>query len=294
MKKLDEGDKERIRELHHDGRSERFIAEAIGCSRSAVWAVLQKTKTGVAAVVLALALLVPAASHAALYQYVDVAGTVRVVEASSAEEAALIAPHISASSGVLLYSGTAPVATPTPTSPVTSAEKDALIADLTSKITALLAQIELLEADAKVGDMATTNTPSSKISSKNTTPDEKKDRKEKKEKLKEERGVAMTQATIYSEDDEVFVSLIDYLEGDVVSIVVSDQDGKDVDAKGTESSCEGRIAGEDIKTCKRESTYAFRESDSGESTSLRIKIVVEGEQKQYTIVPGGRGADFRW
>lgn len=43
-KKLSDMEKQRIRALHKDGFSEREIARRIGCSRSAVWATLQKEK----------------------------------------------------------------------------------------------------------------------------------------------------------------------------------------------------------------------------------------------------------
>lgn len=49
MARLSEEQVERIMQLHWKGESEREIARIVGCSRSAVWGVLQRTKHEVAA-----------------------------------------------------------------------------------------------------------------------------------------------------------------------------------------------------------------------------------------------------
>ena len=284
MKKLEESIVRRIFALHKKGKSEREIARELGVSRSAVWGWLQKGAASFAAAVL---LLSPIASSAAVYEYVNTSGQLASVEAGSLAEAEALATDRAPASGFLLSSA--------PSVPVPSSSTDTIaslraqIASLQAQLAALLAQQEGSAAptgDAITEDMANpdqaTSTPPTK-----SKAEQRAERSDKKEKVKD-RGVAIAKAHVYAEEDQIHVSLTDYVEGDEISVSAT-LDGERVQVAEESDSCGGKVAGSDLKLCSRESAF-----DAPEEGALEITITIEGVSKSYQIGRGGRNAWLSW
>ena len=286
MKRLDDSVVRKIFSLHKKGKSEREIARELSISRSAVWGWLQK---GAAALAMAVLLLSPAASSAAVYEYVNTSGQLLSVEANSLAEAEALAVDRAPNSGFLLSSS---ASAPAPASSTdTIAALRAQIASLQAQLAALLAQQE--DSAGETGDAITDDMAKDEVAS--STPEQVKAQKEakraersaKKEVVKD-RGVAIAKAHVYADEDLVRVSLTDYVEGDEVSVSAS-LNGEDVRADSNEEDCGGKVAKSDLKICSKE--VAFPAPEDGE---LVITIAVEGVEKSYSIGRGGRNAWLSW
>lgn len=282
MKKLDSSIVKKILSLHRKGKSEREIAREVGCSRGAVWGHLRKAA---AAMAVALVFVVPSFANAAIYEYVNTAGALRQVEASSLAEAEVLATDRAANSGFIV-SNAATLPAQTSTVGDTVASLLAQIAALQAQLADLLAQQE--GSAAPTGDDITegmgnaSSTPPVKSKS-----EQRVERSAKKEEVKS-RGVAIAKAHVYAEEDKIFISLADFVEGDDVGVSAK-HEGLAVGDESSETNCGGKVAGSDLKLCSMEVVYP-----APEEGVLVVEVEVEGVAKTYSIGRGGKNAWLSW
>lgn len=251
---------------------------------------MKKLKSKFLVAAFALALVLPFVSQAAVYEYVNTAGALRQVEAGSLAEAEILATDRAANSGFIV-SSVATVPAQTSTVGDTIASLMAQIAALQSQLAALLAQQEGSAGPVDDGineDMAKDDVASStpeQVQAKKAA--DRSVRSAKKEEVKE-RSIAIAKAHIYAEEDEIRVSLTDYVEGDEVSIEAA-HDGAVIGASSDDADCGGKVAKSDLKLCSRE--VAFPTPEEGK---LEITIEVEGVWKKYSIARGGSSGWLSW
>lgn len=129
-------------------------------------------------------------------------------------------------------------------------------------------------------------------------PEEEPTAEEKKEEVRENRGVGIAKAHVYLEDGIVNVSVSDYFEGETVTIAAvalnRDDEGTFVEGDAVEGTAGdakngGRIANSDLTLSKRDYSYEL-----GEHDGLRVKIAYAGTELSADIHAGNRRAWLDW
>lgn len=224
---------------------------------------------------LLVALLIPAVSSAATYQYVDVNGITRTVVADNTVQARDRSVNVDANTiFTLVADATEP----------TVEDLQAIIANLEAQIAHLLSLLNGEEDDTNDG-MGNPNTGNGNGNS-NSSNDTEEVKKEKKE-LNENRGVGRAQAHLYVEESEdadgktVILSVSDYYEGDDLTVEA------DVQPYDETERCGGKIAGSTLTLCSKDFYYRI-------DGQTKFTIDLNGEKRSVTIAPKGKSSLIKW